>query len=142
MSEIITELYYMVDAWAGQQYERSEEARGLEEKRFALMEEIARRVGEGGMEMVEELSNLWLKLEDIHSEALFRASVHGDGAGAKAGGPLRRGWWTVPACQCPDTGGSTNKGNWGRTHHTPGGHPPGHRGGSPVNRGILKGGPP
>ena len=47
MSEIITELYYMVDAWAGQQYERSEEARGLEEKRFALMEEIARRVGEG-----------------------------------------------------------------------------------------------
>ena len=75
MSEIITELYYMVDAWAGQQYERSEEARGLEEKRFALMEEIARRVGEGGMEMVEELSNLWLKLEDIHNEALFRASV-------------------------------------------------------------------
>ena len=75
MSEIITELYYMVDAWAGQQYERSEEARGLEEKRFALMEEIARRVGEGGMEMVEELSSLWLKLEDIHSEALFRASV-------------------------------------------------------------------
>ena len=75
MSEIITELYYMVDAWAGQQYERSEEARGLEEKRFALMEEIAHRVGEGGMEMVEELSNLWLKLEDIHSEALVRASV-------------------------------------------------------------------
>ena len=75
MSEIITELYYMVDAWAGQQYERSEEARGLEEKRFALKEEIARRVGDGGLEMVEELSNLWLKLEDIHSEALFRASV-------------------------------------------------------------------
>ena len=75
MSEIITELYYMVDAWAGQQYERSEEARGLEEKLFALKEEIARRVGDGGLEMVEELSNLWLKLEDIHDEALFRASV-------------------------------------------------------------------
>lgn len=75
MSEIITELYYMVDAWAGQQYERSEEARGLEEKRFALKEEIAHRVGDGGLEMVEELSNLWLKLEDIHNEALFRASV-------------------------------------------------------------------
>ena len=75
MSEIITELYYMVDAWAGQQYERSEEARGLEEKRFALKEEIARRVGDGGLEMVEELSNLGRTLEDIHDEALLRASV-------------------------------------------------------------------
>ena len=75
MSEILNELYYMVDAWAGQQYENNEEARGIEAQRFALQEEIARRVGEGGQEMVEELSNLWLKLEDIHDEALFRASL-------------------------------------------------------------------
>lgn len=75
MSEILNELYYMVDTWASQQYEGSEEAKGLEERKFALQEEIARRVGENGWEMLEELSNLNLKLEDIHDQALFRASL-------------------------------------------------------------------
>lgn len=75
MKEIMQELYYMVDDWAGQQYENNEEARGLEEQKFALQEEIARRVGENGQEMLEELSNLNLKLEDIHDQALFRASL-------------------------------------------------------------------
>lgn len=65
----------MVDTWASQQYENNEETKGLEGQKLALQEEIAHRVGEGGQEMVEELSNLWLKLEDIHDEALFRASL-------------------------------------------------------------------
>lgn len=75
MPEILNELYYMVDTWASQQYEGSEETKGLEERKFALQEEIARRVGENGQEMLEELSNLNLKLEDIHDQALFRASL-------------------------------------------------------------------
>lgn len=69
------ELYYMVDTWASQQYEGSEEAKGLEGQKAALQEEIARRVGENGQEMLEELSNLNLELEDIHDQALFRASL-------------------------------------------------------------------
>lgn len=75
MDKIMDELYYMVDEWAGQQYENNEETKGLEEQKFALQEEIVRRVGENGQEMLEELSNLNLKLEDIHDQALFRASL-------------------------------------------------------------------
>lgn len=75
MKKIIDNLYYMVDAWAGQQYESDEVTTGLEEQKYALQEEIACRVGENGQEMVEELSNLCLKLEDIHDKALFRAAV-------------------------------------------------------------------
>lgn len=71
----MNELYYMVDTWAGQQYENNEETKGLEAQKFALQEEIARRVGEDGQEMLEELSDLSLKLEDIHDRALFRASL-------------------------------------------------------------------
>lgn len=69
------ELYNMVDTWASQQYENNEETKGLEAQKFALQEEIARRVGENGQEMLEELSDLSLKLEDIHDRALFRASL-------------------------------------------------------------------
>lgn len=75
MEKIMNELYYMVDEWAGQQYENNEETKGLEEQKFALQEEIARRVGKNGQEMLEELSALSLKLEDIHDQALFRASL-------------------------------------------------------------------
>lgn len=75
MEKIINELYYMVDAWAGQQYENNEETKGLEEQKFALQAEIARRVGENGQEMLEKLSELSLRLEDIHDQALFRAAL-------------------------------------------------------------------
>lgn len=75
MFKIMNELYYMVDAWAGQQYENDEKTKGLEAQKSALQEEIARRVGEDGQEMLEELSDLSLKLEDIHDQALFRASL-------------------------------------------------------------------
>lgn len=75
MSEIMNELYYMVDEWAGQQYEDNEETRGLEEQKAALEEEMIRRIGPEGRGMLEELSGLRLKLEDIHDQALFRASL-------------------------------------------------------------------
>lgn len=75
MTEIMNNLYYMVDAWAGQQYEMDEETKGLEDEKFALEGEIARRLGDGGQDMVKALSGLSLKLEDIHDKALFRAAV-------------------------------------------------------------------
>ena len=75
MSEIMNELYYMIDNWAGQQYENDERTRGLEDQKFALEKEIALRVGEGGQEMLEALAGLNLKLSDIHDKALFRAAL-------------------------------------------------------------------
>lgn len=75
MEKIINELYYMVDTWAGQQYENNEEAKGLEAQKFALQEDIARRVGENGQEVLEKLSEVSLRLEDIHDQALFRAAL-------------------------------------------------------------------
>ena len=75
MTEIMRNLYYMVDTWAGQQYEMDEETKGLEEEKLALENEIARRLGDGGEDMVEALSGLNLKLEDIHDKAVFRAAM-------------------------------------------------------------------
>lgn len=84
MTEIINRLYYMVDTWAGQQYEETEETRGLEAEKSALEDEIARRLGEDGQDMVEALAGLNLKLEDIHDKALFRAAMR---LGAEIGCP-------------------------------------------------------
>ena len=75
MSEIMNELYYMIDEWAGQQYKDDENARGLEEQKCTLEDEIARRIGEGGRELLERLAGLNLALEDIHDKALFRAAL-------------------------------------------------------------------
>lgn len=75
MEKIMNELYYMVDEWAGQQCENDEETKGLENQKYMLQDEIAQRIGPEGQEILEELSSLNLKLEDIHDKALFRASV-------------------------------------------------------------------
>ena len=53
MEKIMNELYYMIDEWAGQHNENEEETKALEGQKFALEEEIVRRIGEGGQEMVE-----------------------------------------------------------------------------------------
>ena len=75
MNKIMNKLYYMIDEWAGQQYEMNEETKSLEERKLALQDEIARRIGENGQELVEALANLSLKLDTIHDKALFRAAV-------------------------------------------------------------------
>ena len=75
MSEIMRELYYMIDNWADQQFRDDIKAKSLEEQKFALEGEIAQRIGEGGQEMLEVLADLNLKLEDIHDKALFRAAL-------------------------------------------------------------------
>ena len=75
MEKIMNELYYMIDNWAGQQYEMDEETKSLEARKQALQDEIARRIGEDGQNMVEALADLSLKLDDIHDKALFRAAV-------------------------------------------------------------------
>ena len=75
MNKIVNELYYMIDEWAGQQYEMDEGTKSLEERKQALQDEIARRIGEDGQDMVEALANLSLELDTIHDRALFRAAV-------------------------------------------------------------------
>ena len=75
MTEIMRELYYMIDEWAGQHYENDERTKNLEEQKSALEQEIARCIGEGGQEMLEALANLNLELSDIHDNALFRAAL-------------------------------------------------------------------
>lgn len=84
MTEIIHNLYYMVDDWAGQQYENSEEAKALLARQSKLKEEIARRLGADGQELMDTLTNLNVSLEDIHDEALFRAAMR---LGAQIAGP-------------------------------------------------------
>ncbi len=75
MNKIMNKLYYMIDEWAGQQYEMDEGTKSLEERKLALQDEIAHRIGDDGQDMVEALANLSLELETIHDKALFRAAV-------------------------------------------------------------------
>lgn len=75
MNKIMNELYYMIDEWAGQQYEMDEETKRLEERKQAVQEEMASRLGENGQEIVEALADLSLKLDEIHDRALFGAAV-------------------------------------------------------------------
>lgn len=91
MNNLIRSLYYMVEEWAGQQYEGSEEANVLLARRSELKEEIAFRLGEDGQVLLDALSDLTLSLEDIHDEALFRAAMQ---LGTEIAQP-RRGPWTA-----------------------------------------------
>lgn len=75
MTEIINELYYMVEDQTGQGLMRDEEAKRLEDQRSALWDEVIHRIGEDGDEIREVIRNLDLKLETIHDKALFRAAV-------------------------------------------------------------------
>ena len=86
MTKIMNELYYMVDDWADQQFRDKEKAKSLEEQKFALEEEIIRRIGDEGREMLEALAGLSMELEDIHDKALFQASFS---LGTEAVRPLR-----------------------------------------------------
>lgn len=91
MTEIINELYYMVDDWASQQAEDSGEAKDLLDRLSGIKNEIELRLGEGGRELLEVLTNLSLELEDIHDQALFRAAM---GLGTELAQP-RRGMWAA-----------------------------------------------
>lgn len=75
MTDVLTELYYIVDDWIGQEYDQSKEVKTLIERRSCLKEEIAHRLGVDGQALLEALSNLDLSLEDIHDKALFRAAL-------------------------------------------------------------------
>lgn len=75
MTELINKLYYMVEDWVGQLDLKNEEIKQLETRQEALQEEIILRLGKDGRDMMEALSNLNLKLETIHDEALFRAAM-------------------------------------------------------------------
>lgn len=91
MTELIDKLYYIVEDWVGQHDLEDGETRELEARQEALQEEIILRLGENGRDMMEALSNLNLRAETIHDQALFRAAM---GLGAQIAQP-RRGPWTV-----------------------------------------------
>lgn len=105
MTEMINKLYYMVEDWVGQHNLQDEEIKNLEARQEALQEKIILRLGEDGQDMMEALADLNLKLETIHDEALFRASME---LGAKIARP-RRGAWTaaVPGDACTSGSGLT-----------------------------------
>lgn len=75
MEKIIRSLYYTVEDWVGQHDLMDEETKRLESCQNDLQNEIILRLGEGGQELMEALADLNLKLETIHDEALFRASM-------------------------------------------------------------------
>ena len=75
MTEIIHSLFHLVDEWTDQQYINDPEFKKLSDQQGALRDEIIRRLGEGGQEMMETLVDLNLKLENLHEEALFRAAM-------------------------------------------------------------------
>ncbi|MDE6280887.1 MAG: hypothetical protein K2M15_03695 [Oscillospiraceae bacterium] len=93
MTELINKLYYMVEDWVGQSDLQDEETKNLEARQEALQEEIIRRLGDDGRDMVEALSNLNLELETIHDQALFRAAM---GLGTQIAQP-REGRRTIEA---------------------------------------------
>ena len=101
MTELINELYYMVDDWASQQDKDSGKAKDLQARLSDIEDEIELRLGEGGRELMEILSNLRLELENIHAQALFRAAM---GLGAQIAQPF----------SLPPTGGKVPQcAHWG-----------------------------
>ncbi len=75
MTEVLEKLYFMVEDRVGQYELADEETRSLEVRLDALQNEIILRLGEDGQELMEALADLNLKLEIIHDQALFRASM-------------------------------------------------------------------
>ena len=102
MTEMIHRLYYMMEDWVGRHDLQGERPRELESQIETLQNEIVLRLGEGGQDMMETLAGLNLKLETIHDEALFRASME---LGAKIARP-RRGAWTAAVPGDAPTSGS------------------------------------
>lgn len=90
MSEMMNEIYYMVDDQVGQELIRDEEVKSLEEQRGALWEKVIHRFGAGGEEIREVIRNLDLELETIHDKALFRAAVR---LGAELSRPTEGAGW-------------------------------------------------
>lgn len=75
MTELINKLYYLVEYQIGQLDTQTETEKELTERREALQDKIALRLGEDGQDMIEALNALSLELETIHDQALFRAAM-------------------------------------------------------------------
>ena len=75
MSEIMNNIYYMMVEQVGQRCARETEMKILIRRKCALMDEIALRIGDGGEELLEAMTNLDADLENIQGKAMFRAAV-------------------------------------------------------------------
>ncbi len=89
MTEILQNLYYLLDDWVGQQVINDPEMKELLERQNVLQEEIIRRLGEDGQDTMEALFNLNLELKTIHDKALFRAAAQ---LGTELAQPRRSPW--------------------------------------------------
>lgn len=65
----------MVDEWADRQSLHDPEIEALSRRQDVLQEEIIRRLGKDGRDMMESLADLNLRVETIHDQALFRAAM-------------------------------------------------------------------
>ena len=74
MTEILQNLYYLLDDWVGQQVINDPEMKELLERQNVLQEEIIRCLGEDGQDTMEALFNLNLELKTIHGLRLGCAS--------------------------------------------------------------------
>ena len=75
MTKLINDLYYMVEYQIGRLDTQTESEKELVERREALQDKIALRLGEDGRDLLEALADLDLELETIHDQALFRAAM-------------------------------------------------------------------
>ena len=88
MTEIIYNLFCMVDEWTDRQSINDPEMKKLLARQDTLQEEIIRRLGDDGRDLMEALSNLNLELETFHDQALFRAAMQ---LGTQIAQPGQRG---------------------------------------------------
>lgn len=95
MEELIRSLYYMVEDWVGQHDLMDKEIKALETRQDDLQNEIILRLGEDGQDMMEALSDLTLRLETIHDQALFRAAM---GLGTQIAQPVGAHTVRPPLC--------------------------------------------
>lgn len=75
MSDMMNELYYMLEERIGQECAKDEEVKALMERKSAVVDEIVRRVGREGEDLWDGLTVLGAELEEIYRRALFQAAL-------------------------------------------------------------------
>lgn len=84
MSELMDKIYYMMVEQVGQQCARESEIKILMRQKCALMDEIVLRIGDGGEDLLDAVTNIDADLDNIQGKAMFRAAVR---LGAELAGP-------------------------------------------------------
>lgn len=75
MSEMMNEIHYMMAEQVGQQCASETEMKILMRRKCALIEEIALRIGDGGEDLLDAMTNINVEMDNIQGKAMFRAAV-------------------------------------------------------------------